>query len=44
MKVEVAAKAVLVDIVTERFDAGIRTGELVAAIRIGHDMRSAIVC
>jgi DNA-binding transcriptional LysR family regulator len=37
----------LTDIVAERFDAGIRTGEMVAkdmvAVRIGPDMRSAVV-
>ncbi len=47
VKVEVAVSAGLTDIVTERFDAGIRTGEMVAkdmvAVRIGPDMRSAVV-
>jgi len=47
IKVEVAIETSLTDIVAERFDAGIRTGEMVAkdmvAIRIGPDMRSAVV-
>ena len=47
VKVEVAVSAGLTDIVAERFDAGIRTGEMVAkdmvAVRIGPDMRSAVV-
>src|SRR5580700_10579533 len=47
IKVEVVIDYGLTDIVAERFDAGIRTGELVAhdmvAVRIGPDMRSAIV-
>jgi DNA-binding transcriptional LysR family regulator len=47
IKVEIANESGLVDIVAERFDAGIRTGELVAqdmvAVRIGPDMRSAVV-
>ena len=47
IKVEVAVDLGLTDIVTERLDAGIRTGELVAkdmvAVRIGPDMRSAVV-
>ena len=37
----------LTDIVAERYDAGVRTGEMVAkdmiAVRIGADMRSAVV-
>jgi DNA-binding transcriptional LysR family regulator len=45
--VEVAIDAGLTDIVADRFDAGIRTGELVAkdmvAVRIGPDLRSAVV-
>jgi DNA-binding transcriptional LysR family regulator len=47
VKVEVAVDSGLTDIAAERFDAGIRTGEMVAkdmvAVRIGPDMRSAIV-
>ncbi len=47
IKVEIAIDPGLTDIVAERFDAGIRSGELVAedmvAIRIGPDMRSAVV-
>ena len=47
IKVEVAVDTGLTDIVAERFDAGIRSGEMVAkdmvAVRIGPDMRSAIV-
>jgi DNA-binding transcriptional LysR family regulator len=47
IKVEVVIDYGLTDIVAERFDAGIRTGELVAhdmvAVRIGPDMRSAVV-
>lgn len=47
IKVEVVIDYGLTDIVTERFDAGIRTGEMVAgdmiAVRIGPDMRSAVV-
>jgi DNA-binding transcriptional LysR family regulator len=47
IRVEVAIDSGLTDIVTERFDAGIRTGEMVAkdmvAVRIGPDMRSAVV-
>ncbi len=52
IKVEVAVEAGLTDIVAGRFDAGIRTGEIVAremvardmvAARIGPDMRSAVV-
>jgi DNA-binding transcriptional LysR family regulator len=47
IKVEIAVESGLTDIVAERFDAGIRTGELVAqdmvAVRIGPDMRSAVV-
>jgi len=45
--VEVVVEYGLTDIVAERFDAGIRTGELVArdmvAVRIGPDLRSAVV-
>ena len=47
IKVEIAIDPGLTDIVAQRFDAGIRSGELVAedmvAIRIGPDMRSAVV-
>ena len=47
VKVEVIIDYGLTDIVAERFDAGIRSGEQVAkdmiAVRIGPDMRSAIV-
>ena len=47
IKVEVVIDYGLTDIVAERFDAGIRTGEMVAkdmvAVRIGPDLRSAVV-
>jgi DNA-binding transcriptional LysR family regulator len=47
IKVEIVIDYGLTDIVTERYDAGVRTGELVAkdmvAVRIGPDMRSAVV-
>jgi DNA-binding transcriptional LysR family regulator len=47
IKVEVVIDYGLTDIVAERFDAGIRTGEIIArdmvAVRIGPDMRSAVV-
>jgi DNA-binding transcriptional LysR family regulator len=47
IKVEIYVDAGLVDIVAERFDAGIRMGEQVArdmiAVRIGPDMRMAVV-
>ena len=47
IKVEAVIDYGLTDIVAERFDAGIRYGEMVAhdmvAVRIGPDMRSAIV-
>ena len=47
IKVEIAVESGLTDIVAGRFDAGIRTGEMVAkdmvAVRIGPDMRSAVV-
>jgi DNA-binding transcriptional LysR family regulator len=47
IRVEVVIDYGLTDIVAERCDAGIRTGELVAkdmvAVRIGPDMRSAVV-
>src|ERR1700741_2619499 len=45
IKVEIIIDYGLTDIVAERFDAGVRTGEMVAkdmiAVRIGPDMRSA---
>ena len=47
IKVEIIIDYGLTDIVAERFDAGIRTGEMVAkdmiAVRIGPDMRAAVV-
>jgi DNA-binding transcriptional LysR family regulator len=47
IKVEIIIDYGLTDIVAERFDAGVRTGEMVAndmvAVRIGPDMRSAVV-
>lgn len=47
INVEVVTDQGLVDIVTERYDAGIRLGEQVAkdmiAVRIGPDMRMAVV-
>jgi DNA-binding transcriptional LysR family regulator len=47
VKVEIIIDYGLTDIVAERFDAGIRSGEQVAkdmiAVRIGPDMRSAVV-
>jgi DNA-binding transcriptional LysR family regulator len=47
VKVEIIIEYGLTDIVAERFDAGIRSGEQVAkdmiAVRIGPDMRSAVV-
>jgi DNA-binding transcriptional LysR family regulator len=47
IKVEVVIDYGLTDIVAERYDAGIRSGEMVAqdmiAVRIGPDMRSAVV-
>jgi DNA-binding transcriptional LysR family regulator len=47
IKVEIVIDYGLTDIVAERFDAGIRAGEMVAkdmiAVRIGPDMRSAVV-
>jgi DNA-binding transcriptional LysR family regulator len=47
IKVEVVIDYGLTDIVTERYDAGIRSGEMVAkdmiAVRIGPDLRSAVV-
>ena len=47
VKVEIIIDYGLTDIVAERFDAGVRSGEQVAkdmiAVRIGRDMRSAVV-
>src|SRR4051794_28658372 len=47
IKVEIMIDYGLTDIVTERFDAGVRNGEQVAkdmiAVRIGPDMRMAVV-
>jgi DNA-binding transcriptional LysR family regulator len=47
IKVEVVIDYGLTDIVAERYDAGIRSGEMVAkdmiAVRIGPDMRMAVV-
>jgi DNA-binding transcriptional LysR family regulator len=47
IKVEIAIDYGLTDIVTERFDAGVRSGEQVAkdmvAVRLGPDMRMAVV-
>ena len=47
IRVEIVIDYGLTDIVAERFDAGVRTGEMVAkdmvAVRIGPDMRSAVV-
>jgi DNA-binding transcriptional LysR family regulator len=47
IKVEISVDHKLVDIVAERFDAGVRSGEQVAkdmiAVRIGPDMRMAVV-
>jgi DNA-binding transcriptional LysR family regulator len=47
IKVEIVIDYGLTDIVAERYDAGIRSGEMVAkdmvAVRIGPDMRSAVV-
>lgn len=47
LNVEISVNAGFVDIVAERFDAGVRLGETVAqdmvAVRIGPDMRMAIV-
>ena len=46
IKVEIVIDYGLRDIVAERYDAGVRTGEMVArdmvAVRIGPDMRSAV--
>ena len=47
IKIEIAVDYGLTDIVTERFDAGVRSGEQVAkdmiAVRIGPDIRMAVV-
>ena len=47
VKIEISIDDRLVDIVAERFDAGVRDGELVAkdmiAVRIGPDLRMAVV-
>jgi DNA-binding transcriptional LysR family regulator len=47
VRVELSVDAALIDIVAERFDAGVRLGEQVAkdmiAIRIGPDLRMAVV-
>ena len=47
IKVEIVVEYGLTDIVAERFDAGVRTGEMVGkdmiAVRIGPDLRSAVV-
>jgi DNA-binding transcriptional LysR family regulator len=47
IKVEIAAESALTDIVAQRFDAGVRSGEQVAkdmiAVRIGPDIRIAVV-
>lgn len=47
IKVEIVIDYGLTDIVAERYDAGIRTGEMVAkdmvAVRIGPELRSAVV-
>lgn len=47
IKVEIVIDYGLTDIVAERFEAGIRTGEMVAkdmiAVRVGPDLRSAVV-
>jgi DNA-binding transcriptional LysR family regulator len=47
IKVEITTDHALTDIVTQRYDAGVRSGEQVAkdmiAVRIGPDMRMAVV-
>jgi DNA-binding transcriptional LysR family regulator len=47
LKVEISVNLGFIDIVAERFDAGIRLGETIAqdmvAVRIGPDMRMAVV-
>ena len=47
IKVEITVDYGLTDIVAERYDAGVRSGEMVAkdmvAVRIGPDLRSAVI-
>jgi DNA-binding transcriptional LysR family regulator len=47
IRIEIVIDYGLTDIVAERYDAGVRTGEMVAkdmvAVRIGPDLRSAVV-
>jgi DNA-binding transcriptional LysR family regulator len=47
IKVEIVVEYGLTDIVAERYDAGVRSGEMVAqdmiAVRVGPDLRSAVV-
>jgi DNA-binding transcriptional LysR family regulator len=47
IRVEIVVEYGLTDIVAERYDAGVRTGEMVGkdmiAVRIGPDLRSAVV-
>jgi DNA-binding transcriptional LysR family regulator len=47
IKVEIAAESGLTDIVAQRYDAGVRSGEQVAkdmiAVRVGPDIRIAVV-
>jgi DNA-binding transcriptional LysR family regulator len=47
IRVEIVVEYGLTDIVAERYDAGVRSGEMVArdmiAVRIGPDLRSAVV-
>jgi len=47
IKVEISTEHALIDIVAQRYDAGVRSGEQVAkdmiAVRIGPDMRMAVV-
>jgi DNA-binding transcriptional LysR family regulator len=47
IKVEIAIDHALIDIVAQRYDAGVRAGEMVAkdmiAVRIGPDLRTAVV-
>jgi DNA-binding transcriptional LysR family regulator len=47
IKVEISVDSTLTDIVAQRFDAGVRSGEQIAkdmiAVRIGPDMRMAVV-
>jgi DNA-binding transcriptional LysR family regulator len=48
IKVEITIEYGLTDIVTQRYDAGVRSGETIAkdmiAVRIGPDIRMAVVC